>query len=338
MAGGLGVAVVGLGRIGRLHARLLRCCVRGARLVAVVDAVEELARSVAGELGVDWHRDLGEALRRGDVDAVVIATPTFLHRDMIIRSLEAGKHVFVEKPMTLTVEEALDVVRASEKSGLVVQVGYMRRFDPAFSRAKKEIDSGRIGEPISYVTIVRDPEPPPGWAADPSKSGGMFLDMLSHDFDMARWLLSDEVTEVYVAAASRVSEEAARLGDVDVANIVFKTGEGAMGIIHAARRCPYGYDLRVEVYGSKGVVAVGDKIDNSFHLGVESGVVYGGIAWFEKRFYDAYVAELEHFASAVKEGGKPLVGPVDGYRVVEIARALWESHRSGRPVRIEYRV
>ncbi|MCE4611484.1 MAG: Gfo/Idh/MocA family oxidoreductase [Desulfurococcales archaeon] len=331
-------AVAGLGRIGRLHARLIKCCVEGAELALVVDAVEELARRVGAELRVDWETSYEKALEKGGVDAVVIATPTFLHKDMILEALERGVHVFVEKPMTRTVSEALEVVKAVSRAGRVLQVGYMRRFDPAFSKAKKSIEDGVVGEPISYVTIVRDPQPPPGWAADPSKSGGMFLDMLSHDFDMARWLLSDEVAEVYVVAAARVSKGAAEYGDVDVANIVFKTSKGRMGAIHAARKSPYGYDLRVEVYGTKGVVAVGDKVDNTFHLGLEDGVVYGGIAWFEKRFHDAYIAELEHFVASVREEKKPLVNEVDGYRVVEIAESLWRSYRENKPVTIEYRV
>ena len=334
----LRIAVAGLGRIGRLHARLIKCCVKGAELAMVVDAVEELARSVGEELRVDWETSYEKALDKGGIDAVVIATPTFLHKDMILEALEKGLHVFVEKPMTRTADEALEVVKATRESGRMLQVGYMRRFDPAFSKAKKSIEEGVVGEPISFVTIVRDPQPPPGWAADPSKSGGMFLDMLSHDFDMARWLLSDEVVEVYVVAAARISKEAAEYGDVDVANIVFKTRRGRMGAIHAARRSPYGYDLRVEVYGTKGVVAVGDKVDNTFHLGLEEGVVYGGIAWFEKRFYDAYIAELEHFTSSVREERKPLINEVDGYRVVEIAETLWRSYRDGKPVTVEYRV
>lgn len=338
MAGTIGVGVVGLGRIGRIHAEIAKFRVDNARLVAVADSIEGLARGVGESLGVEWYTSYEKMLRNESVDAVIISTPTFLHREMILRAVEEGKHVLVEKPMTVTVGEALDVVSRVSKAGVKLQVGYMRRFDYAFKRAKEAIDSGSIGRVISYIAMVRDPGAPPGWAADPTKSGGIFLDMLSHDFDMARWLASSEVSEVYVAAGNYLFEEIREKGDLDVANIVFKFESGASGVIHAARKSTYGYDLRVEVYGSEGTVFVGSRIDPNYSLGTREGVTYQGASWFEKRFYDAYVAEQNHFIKCIVNDEKPLVNEVDGYRVVEVAEALWRSYRESRPVAVEYRV
>ena len=336
MAGPIGFGVAGLGRIGRLHAEILKVKVEGARLVAVNDVVEGLARSAGERLRVKWYTDYDKMLRDEEIDAVVIATPTYLHKDMIIRALEEGKHVFVEKPMTVTSSEASEVLRVVSKTGLKLQVGYMRRFDPSYASAKREVDSGRIGRVVAFISIARDPGAPPGWAADPSKSGGIFLDMLSHDFDLARWLVSDEVAEVYVVGGNYLYDEIRERGDLDVASIAFRFSGGAQGLIHGARKSVFGYELRTEVYGTEGTVYVGERFDNTLAIGSREGVTFRGVSWFEKRFYDAYVNELTDFVKAITEDRKPLVNEVDGYKVIRIAEACWESFRSGKPVTVSY--
>jgi len=329
----LGFAVVGLGRIGRLHAEILRFKIENAKLVAVVDVVEDLARSVAEKLGVKYYTDLDKALMDSEVDAVVIATPTFLHRDMIIQSAKAGKHVFVEKPMTVTSSEARDVINAVSAAKVKLMVGYMRRFDYSYRKAKEAVERGEIGRVISFISIARDPGPPPGWAAEPSKSGGIFLDQLSHDFDIARWIVG-EVSEVYVIGGNYLYEEIKQRGDLDVVSILFRFENGAQGFIQGTRRSVFGYDLRTEIYGEKGTIYVGSNVDNLYAHGREMGVVYHGIPWFEKRFLDAYVEELKSFVDAVLSDRDPPITAVDGLRVIQIAEACWRSVKEGRPVTV----
>ena len=329
----LGFAVVGLGRIGKLHAEILRFKIENAKLVAVVDVVEDLARSVAERLGVKYYTDLDKALMDSEVDAVVIATPTFLHRDMIIQSARAGKHIFVEKPMTVTSSEARDVINAVSAAKVKLMVGYMRRFDHGYRKAKEAVERGEIGRVISFISIARDPGPPPGWAAEPSKSGGIFLDQLSHDFDIARWIVG-EVSEVYVIGGNYLYEEIKQRGDLDVVSILFRFENGAQGFIQGTRRSVFGYDLRTEIYGEKGTIYIGSNIDNLYAYGSEKGVVYYGIPWFEKRFLDAYVEELKSFVDAVLNDRDPPITAVDGLRVIQIAEACWRSVKEGKPVTV----
>ena len=331
----VGVGVVGLGRIGRLHAEILKLKVSNAELVAVSDVIESIARSVGERLSVKWYIEYERMLRDPKVEAIIISTPTFLHKDMIIKAAEEGKHIFVEKPLTVTTQEAKEVISAIRKYGVKLQVGYNRRFDYAYQKAKSDVDKGKIGRPIAFISIARDPGAPPGWAADPKLSGGIFLDMLSHDFDMARWVISSEIAEVYVIGGNYIFEEIKKKGDLDVVSIVFKFENGVQGLIHGARKFPYGYELRTEVYGDEGVIYVGSNIDNMYARGGKEGLIYHGAPWFEKRFYEAYVNELNEFIKAILEDKEPPVTAIDGLRVVEIAEACWKSVKEGKKISVK---
>ncbi len=331
----VGIGVVGLGRIGIIHADIFATKVEGAKLVAVADVVEDLAKRIATRYGVRYYTEYEKFLKDPELDAVVICTPTFLHAEMCTLAAEHGKHVLCEKPLTVTVEDAKRVLKRVKEAGIKLQVGYMRRFDPAFSQAKERILRGEIGRPLVFVGIARDPAPPPGWAADPKLSGGIFLDMLSHDFDMARWLMGSEIREVYVRGGAMIYEEIRAKGDLDVVTISFSFENGALGIIHGSRKSAFGYDLRTEILGTKGTIYVGATFDPLFSIGTKAGLTFGGIQWFFKRFYDAYVEEDKHFIKCIKEGMEPLVGGIDGLRAVQIAEACWRSYREGRPIKIE---
>ncbi len=326
----VGIGVVGLGRIGKLHAEVFHAKIERARLVAVCDAYEELARKVGESMGVKWYKDYESMLKDPEIDAVVICTPTFLHADMVIQALENDKDVFCEKPLTVTSTEAKEVFKKTQESGKIVQVGYMRRFDSAFSQAKERIVKGTIGRPLIFIGIARDPAPPPGWAADPKLSGGIFLDMLSHDFDMARWLMDSEVAKVYVRGGSYIYKEVGEKGDLDVVAINFEFKSGALGIIHGSRKSAFGYDLRTEVMGTEGTVYVGCSHDPLFSVGTSEGLTFYGIQWFFKRFYDAYVEEDKHFVECVIKNHRPLVTVLDGLRAVQIAEACWKSLKNER--------
>lgn len=330
----IGLGVVGLGRIGVLHAEVIATMVEGAKLIAVTDVVEDLAKKVAERLNVKYYTDYEKMLRDPEIDAVIICTPTFLHKDMCILAAEHGKHIFCEKPLTVTSEEANEVLDKVKKAGVKLQVGYMRRFDSAFSQAKSRIEKGEIGRPLVFVGIARDPAPPPGWAADPKLSGGIFLDMLSHDFDMARWLMGNEVDLVFVKGGAMIYDEIKAKGDLDVVNISFTFKNGALGIIHGSRKSAFGYDLRTEVLGTEGTVYVGSSFDPSFSIGTSTGLIFGGIQWFFKRFYDAYVEEDKHFVKCILEDKEPLVTGIDGLKAVQIAEACWKSYKEGKPVRV----
>lgn len=332
----LSVAVAGLGRIGRLHAQILASLTTRSRLAAVMDVLEPLARELGERLGVPWYTDYARMLEDKSIDAVVIASPTFLHHELITQALEAGVHVMVEKPLTPTLEEARDVVERVRARGLKLQVGYMRRFDHAFKRAREAIGRGDIGKPLSFIAIARDPTPPTGWAVDPARSGGIFLDMLSHDTDMARWLMGREPTRVYARGAAVMVEHIRSSGDLDFAEIIMDFEEGGYGYIQGVRRNASGYDLRVEVYGTEGTVYVDNSIDNTSAVATSTGIVFQGVSWFDKRFLHAYVEELEALARAVEEDTRTPVDEVDGYRAVAIGEACWRSLRQSKPVRVEY--
>jgi len=329
----VGFLVVGLGRIGRLHAELLRYKVDNARLVAVCDVIEPLAKEVASKLGVKYYTNLDKALQDPEIEAVVIATPTHLHKEMCIKALESGKHVFVEKPLAPNSQDAKDIVKTVEKTKYKFMVGYMRRFDKYYKRAKNIISQGDLGRVIAFISIARDPQPPPGWASDPKLSGGIFLDQLSHDFDIARWIVG-EIKEVYVIGGNYISEEIRAKGDLDVVSIAIKFENGSQGLIHGARRNAFGYDLRTEIYCEKGTIYIGNPIDNMYALGTERGISFDGIPWFEKRFYEAYIEELRDFVKSILEDREPSVTVYDGLRAVEIAEACWKSVKSGKPVEL----
>ncbi len=330
----MGIAVIGLGRIGKVHAEIYRYRVEGAKLVAVVDIKEDLARMMGEKLGVKWYVDYEKALKDPEVDAVVICTPSYIHAEMAVRAAEEDKHIFCEKPLTVEAEDARKCVRAVEKAGVKLQVGYMRRFDYAYRRAKEKIEKGEIGEPLVFMGVSRDPAPPPGWVADPKLSGGLFLDLMSHDFDAARWLMGAEVEEVYVLAGALVYEQVRAMDDVDTAAVLMKFSGGKIGFVQGSRRSTFGYDIRAEVLGSEGCVFVGSSLDSTFALGTVRGVTFDGHPWFQRRFYDAYVEEDRHFVKVLLEDGEPLVKGVDGLRAVEIAEACWRSYREVRPVKL----
>jgi inositol 2-dehydrogenase len=332
------VGVAGLGRIGKVHAEIIFSRLEKAELVAVMDIVGELARATAEKYKVKAYTDYDAMLKDPEIDAVYVTTPTNLHKEMIIKAAESGKHIFAEKPITVTVSEAVEAVKAAEKAGVKLMVGYMRRFDDAYRTAKKKISEGAIGNPLVFINVARDPGPPPGWAQDPRLSGGIFLDMLSHDFDMARFLVSREVKEVYVRGEAALYEEIKQKGDLDVVTISFEFEGGGYGLIHGSRKSVFGYDLRTEVMGTEGTIYIGSQTDPNLAVGTKQGLTYRGVQWFWSRFYDAYVSEGEAFINSILMDEKPPITGIDGLRAVEIAEACWESLREHKPVTVKRRL
>jgi myo-inositol 2-dehydrogenase/D-chiro-inositol 1-dehydrogenase len=255
------LGIIGAGRIGRVHAQTISTRSPSAVAVAIADINREAAEEVAGACGIPRvASDADEILSDPSVDAVLICSSTDTHSDLIVRAAGAGKHIFCEKPIDYDLSRIDRALESATGAGVKLQVGFNRRFDPNFMRVRKAVESGEIGRPRLLHIISRDPAPPP--VSYIKTSGGMFFDMTIHDFDMARFLMQDEVEEVYVAAGVMVDPAIGKAGDVDTAIITLRFKCGAIGTIDNCREASYGYDQRVEVFGSKGSISTGNWYPN----------------------------------------------------------------------------
>ena len=323
--------LLGAGRIGKVHAKAVTANPK-AKLVAVADAMAPAAQAIADQYGCDV-RTIAQILAASDIDAVVICTPTDTHADLIEQFTNAGKAVFCEKPIDLSldrVKACLKVVRANKGT---LMVGFNRRFDPHFMAVRAEIDKGSIGA-VEMVTITsRDPGAPPlDYIA---RSGGIFRDMTIHDFDMARFLLGEEVAEVSAMAAVLVDPAIGKAGDSDSVQVMLKTATGKMALISNSRRATYGYDQRIEVHGSKGVVSAENQRPVSIELANGSGYTRPPLHdFFMTRYTEAYAAEIAAFVEAV--GTKKAAAPSgeDGLAALALAEAALLSVKEGRSVKL----
>ena len=323
--------LLGAGRIGKVHAKAVTANPK-AKLVAVADAMAPAAQAIADQYACDV-RTIAQILAASDIDAVVICTPTDTHADLIEQFTNAGKAVFCEKPIDLSldrVKACLKVVRANKGT---LMVGFNRRFDPHFMAVRAEIDKGSVGD-VEMVTITsRDPGAPPlDYIA---RSGGIFRDMTIHDFDMARFLLGEEVTEVSAMAAVLVDPAIGKAGDSDSVQVMLKTATGKMALISNSRRATYGYDQRIEVHGSKGVVSAENQRPVSIELANGSGYTRPPLHdFFMTRYTEAYAAEITAFVDAV--GAKKAAAPSgeDGLAALALAEAALLSVKEGRTVKL----
>ena len=323
--------LLGAGRIGKVHAKAVTANPK-AKLVAVADAMAPAAQAIADQYGCDV-RTIAQILAASDIDAVVICTPTDTHADLIEQFTNAGKAVFCEKPIDLSldrVKACLKVVRANKGT---LMVGFNRRFDPHFMAVRAEIDKGSIGA-VEMVTITsRDPGAPP--VEYIARSGGIFRDMTIHDFDMARFLLGEEVAEVSAMAAVLVDPAIGKAGDSDSVQVMLKTATGKMALISNSRRATYGYDQRIEVHGSKGVVSAENQRPVSIELANGSGYTRPPLHdFFMTRYTEAYAAEIAAFVDAV--GAKKAAAPSgeDGLLALALAEAALKSVKEGRMVKV----
>jgi len=245
------IGIIGVGRIGKLHAGNLKYQVPGVKVLAVADIFEESAQQVAAQLEIPGaEKDYRVLLENKDIDAVVICSSTDTHAQIISEAAEAGKHIFCEKPIALDIDKIDQAITAVKKAGVKLQVGFNRRFDPSFKKAKDLVASGKIGTPHLLRITSRDPEPPP--ISYIKVSGGIFLDMMIHDFDMARYLLDQEVVELMAVGNCLVDPAIGEAGDIDTAIVTLKYEGGAWGTIDNSRKAVYGYDQRIEIFGSEG--------------------------------------------------------------------------------------
>ncbi len=331
-SGALRIGVIGVGRIGAMHARLLSGQVMGARVSAVNDTRPEAAAAVAEELGVPAHATAEELLAAGDVDAVAICSSTDTHADLIVLAAKAGKSIFCEKPVSLELSEVDRALAAVDTAGVAFQIGFNRRFDPAHASVRRAVVDGTVGEPHLVRISSRDPAPPP--LAYVMVSGGIFLDMTIHDFDMARFLTGSEVVEVFALGALRIEPSFAEAGDVDTAVVTLTHADGCLTVIDNSRKAVYGYDQRVEVFGSRGVAASENPPAHSGMVRTAAGATGAPLPdFFLERYVPSYLLEWEAFAQAVRAGERPPVSGADARAPLVIGLAARRSLEEGRPVR-----
>lgn len=324
-------AQFGAGRIGAIHAANLSASGR-ARLKHVVDVHAPAAQALAAQHGAQVS-STEAALADPAVGAVIIASSTDTHADLVIAAARAGKAIFCEKPIDLSLARVDACLAEVKRAGVPMLVGFNRRFDPSFAELHRRIGAGAIGAVEQVVITSRDPGPPP--VAYIKVSGGLFRDMTIHDFDMARWMLGEEPVEVFAYGANLVDAAIGAAGDVDSAMVLLKTASGRMAHINNSRRASYGYDQRVEVHGSAGRLIAGNRTPTTVELADAQAVTADKpLHFFLERYADAYRIELTAFLDAVANGTPMPVGAEDGRQALVLADAAVESLRTGRPVAI----
>ena len=326
-------AIIGAGRIGQVHAENLTRHILEAEVVAIADVVRNAAEQTARRFGIaQASGDPAEIIGRDDIDAVAICSSTETHADFIIQAARAGKHVFCEKPIALDLPTVDAALAAVAKSGTKLQIGFNRRFDSNFRGVRDAIRNGEVGSPYLVQIISRDPTPPP--LSYIRGSGGLFLDMMIHDFDMARFLLDDEVEEVSASGAVRVDPAIGEAGDIDTAVVTLRYACGALGVITNSRRAVYGYDQRVEVLGSLGAVSCENNTPDRVIRQTEVGVIHTKpLYFFLERYLVACANELRSFIRAIQDDTEVEVKGADGRAPIVLALAAGKSYSENRAVK-----
>jgi len=330
----LKVGVIGAGRIGKVHIENISVRISSAEVVAVADPLIEEAGKVAEQFGItSVSGDYKEVLSKPEVEAVLICSPTDTHSQYIIEAAAAGKHIFCEKPLDLSLGKIQIILNAVEKAGVKLMVGFNRRFDPNFSKVRQMVMNGEIGNPhILQITSYDPMPPPPEYVA---VSGGMFLDMTIHDFDMARFVIDSEVKEVYAKANVLIDPAIGEAGDVDTAVTTLFFENGAIGTIANSRQAVYGYDQRLEVFGSGGMVNVTNNTpDNHTYYNRQGSHGPLPLNFFMDRYTESYVIELEDFINAVNNNSEISATGMDGMMSVAVGLAAKKSVAENRPVQL----
>ncbi len=334
MADRVNVGIIGAGRIGRLHTEHLAFRIPEARVLAVSDIFPEAAKKCAADFNIKQvtadHRTI---LENPDIEAVIICSSTDTHSQLIEEAAGAGKHIFCEKPIDHDLGRIDSALAKVVEAGVKLQVGFNRRFDANFRRVWELVREGKVGDPHILRITSRDPEPPP--VEYVKVSGGIFLDMMIHDFDMARYLIGSEVEEIYTVGGVMVDPEIGKAGDLDTAIVTLKFENGVLGTIDNSRQAVFGYDQRVEVFGSKGMVNVENNTPNRARLSTSRAVQEDlPLFFFVQRYVDSYIAEMKEFIRCVAEDRVPSVTGIDGRIPVVMGKAARLSFDRNRPVKL----
>ena len=334
----LGVGVVGVGTMGKQHAYNLRHLIPEAQLIAIADTDVQRAKLVAAELEIDHYYNSVEAMaERKDIQAMVVVTPAKFHGAAMKVCAHAGKDIFCEKPFTLTVEEADEVLDLTQKAGVRVQVGHVRRYDPPNVRAKRRIEAGEIGDPVIFKSLARDPAPPPVSYMASGVNGMFFQDSTVHEFDLGRWLMNDEISEIHAYGAVLVFQEIAQFNDIDTALLNMKFSRGALGAVENYMQSGYGYDIRTEIVGSKGTIITGYLQQTAEVVLTSAGARTDVVDHFLVRFADGYLHQMRDFVQTILADRAPKVDAFDGRQAVAVAAAAERSYREGRAVTVQNR-
>jgi predicted dehydrogenase len=343
MASRMKFGVIGMGRMGLWHAKDLKFRVPGVELLGVSDVDKASAIRGSRELDVPWYQNYRKLLMLKDLDAVCVVTSTDSHAAISTEATELGLHVFVEKPMATTTQDADRLKKAVRKTGTKLQVGFMRRFDPAYLHAKNRIEAGDIGKPLVFKSTSRDPFPPPPWACDPKRGGGLQIEMHAHDYDLGRWLMDSEVDTVFTQAECLVFPEIKKkIPDfVDNTMITLRFVSKSIGVVDGSLNARYGYDVRAEVYGTDGMITIGaiQRIPVVVYRsrGTSPGTSYLGdfqTPHFAQRFGAAYLAEKIHFVRTIREDSRAEPSIEDGKAALNIGMAAFRSTATRKPVKV----
>jgi inositol 2-dehydrogenase len=331
----LNVGLIGAGRLGRVYARDLAGRIPETKLVAVADPAGTLAKDVAEEFDIAGsYTDPMALIDDKNVEAIVIVTPTHVHREQVIAAAERKKPTFCEKPPALSLLEVSEMKAAIDKSGMLFQMGFMRRFDPGYAAAKKQIEAGRIGMPLVFKATSRDPFRPSLEYANPKSSGGMLIDMGIHDFDLARWFMGD-VRSVAAIGATIAYPELETVGDIDnaIASLTFTSGK--LGVVDLTRSGIYGYDISTEILGLEGTIRIGYIRETAILVMTKAnGVQHDTVPYFMERFRDAYTNQLQNFAQNVLQGRQPPITIDDGMEALRVGVAATRARESGKTVEV----
>ncbi len=330
----MNVGVIGAGRIGKVHAENLALRIQETNVVGIADVVLSVAQETGARLNIPMvTADYHDLLNSPQIEAVAICSATDTHTQIIIEAAQAGKHIFCEKPIDLSLKKIDEALAAVEQAGVKLQIGFNRRFDPNYRRLRESVVGGEIGDPYRVHIISRDPAPPP--ISYVKVSGGMFVDMTIHDFDMARFLIGSEVEEVYTAAGVMVDPAIGEAGDVDTAVVVLRFANGVIGTIDNCRQAVYGYDQRAEVFGSGGSASTENNFPNSATISTRDSVHRDlPLHFFVERYTESYLAEMRAFVDAVQHDKPIPVTGADGRAPVVMGIAARKSYDEGRPVKL----
>jgi myo-inositol 2-dehydrogenase/D-chiro-inositol 1-dehydrogenase len=331
----LHVGIIGAGRIGTVHAETLAFRLPEARTLAIADVNREAAQALAARCGIPTVTESSEEIfANSEIEAVLICSSTNTHADLIVQAAQAGKHIFCEKPIAHSLSQIDRALAAVDQAGVKLQIGFNRRFDANFARVRQAVVSGEIGTPRLMHIISRDPGPPP--LAYIRVSGGMFMDMTIHDFDMARFLIGSEVEEIYTAGGVMVDPEIGQAGDLDTALIVLRFRNGVIGTIDNCRQAAYGYDQRVEILGSEGKIETDNCYPNQAVVSTGKMVQKDlPLNFFMDRYTESFTSELRSFVAAARENRPTAVTGIDGRIPVVMGLAARKSYDEHRPVRLE---
>ena len=330
----LKVGLIGLGRLGQVYARDLSSRIAETRLVAVADPNAELAKKTAAEFDVARsYADARDLVADPDVEAIVIVSPTNTHKEIVIAAAGAGKPIFCEKPLAISLQDCLDLQAAVDQHGTFFQMGFMRRFDPGYAAAHKQIAEGRIGKPVVFKSTSRDPFRPSLEYANPVSSGGLLVDMGIHDFDLARWFMGD-VASVAAVGGVLAYPEMATVGDIDNAITTLTFADGNLGVVDLTRNGFYGYDIITELLGTEGTIRIGYIRETAILTMTKNCVSHDTVPYFMERFERAYTLQLQDFARNVRDGKTPPVTLHDGVEALRVALAATAACKNGQTVKV----